>query len=297
MLIAPQGDVGKKGQINPILEAFCVSIGSKQSQERAVGLKNLFLWPSVGGGAGGNPLLAPLTAEGWRPPLLHVDAVALAFRHVGSDGFAQGVPVAFVVAGVESAILEERRGVDDVVASPEGPPSFGDHPAIAVAAVKLFLYFVAHRAIPHATSRATGDVSHLPAIGQLDFIRRPFTVAGDEVVAGVAVGVAAEAADGAGVVFREDDAGVAVPVEAHPQAEGGAGKAVDAAVVELELVLLGERELHEDAVDLEKVEGAAVAPVSQRLMQPTQVLGQFLGFFAKSFSWGRFPCKSKSVQI
>lgn len=203
--------------------------------------------------------------------------------------------MAFVVAGIKGAILEEGCGIDGTMASPEGPPSSGDHPAIAVTAVGLFLLLVAHRAIPHATGGAAGDVSHLPAIGQLDFIRGPFAVAGDEVIVGVAVGVAAEAADGAGVGVREDDAGVAVPVEAHPQAEGGADEAVDAAAVELELALLGERELHEGTVDLGEVasEGQGWHRGGKRLTQNARDRG----VFAKAFARGGFPGKFKSVKF
>jgi len=189
------------------------------------------------------------------------------------------------VAGVEGAILQKRRGVDSAVAGPEGPPGSGDHPAIAVAAVEPFLLLVADGAIPHATGRAARDVSHLPAVGQLDFIRCPSAVAGHKVVVSVAIGVAAEAADGASIGVREDDAGVAVPVEADPQAEGGAGEAVDAAVVELELVLLGERELHEGTVDLKGGRGGGGLAVAQGGEQLVRNRSKS-GFFGKKILQG-----------
>lgn len=119
-----------------------------------------------------------------------------------------------------------------------------------------------------------------------------FSIAGDEVVIGVAVGVAAEAADGAGVGVGEDDAGVAVPVEAHPQAKFGADKTMDAAVVELELVLLGERELHEGAVELGKEVKRVTAVLGSR---NALKIGVFLQSLSHGEDFGGFSAKTGRI--
>lgn len=77
-------------------------------------------------------------------------------------------------------------------------------------------------------------------------------VAGDKVVMGVAIGVAAEAADGAGVGVGDDDTGVAVPVKGDSDTRVSGDEAVDATEGHLELVVVGEGKVQQDTINLGK---------------------------------------------
>jgi len=163
--------------------------------------------------------------------------------------------VALVEAGVEEAVVEVRGRVDGAVAGGKGSALLHQEPAVLVAAVGAFLRFGATFTTFGATGPATGDVSHLPGVGESDFVGSLLPIGQSEVVLGVAVGIAAEAADGSRVGVGEDDPGVAVPVEGDDDLEVSLDEAVDAADVDLELGAVLEGQIHQNVVDLEAHHG------------------------------------------
>lgn len=77
-------------------------------------------------------------------------------------------------------------------------------------------------------------------------------ITGDKVIVGIPIGVATEAADRASVGVGDDDTGIAVPVKSDSDAHVSRDEAVDATEGHLDLVVVGEGEVQQDTIDLER---------------------------------------------
>lgn len=197
----------------------------------------------------------PLTAEGRRAPRSDVDTLALTGGHVGADGAANSFLVAFIDAGIIEAVIEVRRRVNGTVARGQRSPLLHQEATVLVPTVGTFLLLGATWRPFGAPRLATGAGGHLPRVPKVGLIRGQVPIGQSQVVVRVPVGVAAEAADGAGVGDGEEDPGVAAPIEGDGDAEVGGDEAMEAAEVGVELLGVLEGQLHQDAVDLEGQQG------------------------------------------
>lgn len=99
--IPSRGDVGHGTNQPNLGSVWGLPLALSKAPVALVAFQTFIPWP----GGMENLLPTPLTAEGRRPPWLHLDSVALTLGHIGSNGFTHGVPVAFVVAGIKGTIL------------------------------------------------------------------------------------------------------------------------------------------------------------------------------------------------
>lgn len=194
-----------------------------------------------------------LTAARRRPPVVHDGSLPLAGRGVRLQHLAEDFLRPVVNANVIEAVAVEILGLDDVVASLERPlEGFFDETAVLVAPVQLLFLLLAHRAVAFAIIPAKGIVvfGDFPAFGPGHHGGEVVAALGD-VVLGLEVEVAAEAAGVFVVAAGEVDEQMPGPVVRHPQPKIRLQHGAEPALEDPHLaVLQAHREQRHHPVDL-----------------------------------------------